>query len=261
LTNGVRDEYSFEVGMRNPFEAPDVRSRRGGPVKKPLSRDAIVTEALSLLTREGPDGLSLRKIAAALDTGPASLYAYVDDLRELQALVLDRALAKVDVRGAPKASWRKRVKNLLESYLRVMDESPGLARLALGTMAVGPNALRIVETMMGLLEEGGVGRATAAWSVDLFMLYVTAIAAEHGNDLDPGDPDGPVARTIRGVSAQQYPHIHAARAELLSGPGERRLAWAFDLLLRAIAPSSHDQSDIRPKPARQFRARRSTRAR
>ena len=60
---------------RNPFEAPHVESRRGGPAKQPLSRDAIVTEALRQLTADGLKGMSLRKVAVALETGPASLYA------------------------------------------------------------------------------------------------------------------------------------------------------------------------------------------
>ena len=50
--------------------------------------------------------MSLRKVATALKTGPASLYAYVDDLQELQALVLDRALGGVDTRGAKRGAWR-----------------------------------------------------------------------------------------------------------------------------------------------------------
>src|SRR5580693_4828249 len=104
------------MSARDPFENRDVLSRRGGPSKEPLSRDRIVSEALGLLTREGLEGMSLRKVAAALDTGPASLYAYVDDLQSLQALVLDRALAAVDIRGAKRRGWRERLKSVLESY-------------------------------------------------------------------------------------------------------------------------------------------------
>ena len=116
--------------MRNPFEAPDVASRRGGPVKQPLSRDIIVSEALRQLTADGIKGMSLRKVAAALETGPASLYAYVDDLDELHALVLDRALQEVDTRGNAKAGWRARLGSILEGYARVLSARPGLAQLA-----------------------------------------------------------------------------------------------------------------------------------
>lgn len=222
---------------RNPFQAPEVTSRRGGPVKAPLSREAIVSEALRQLRRDGLVGMSLRKVAAALKTGPASLYAYVDDLQELQALVLDRALARVDARGGKRAGWRARLEGLLASYLEVLFASPGLAQLALSTIAVGPNALRITERFLGLLEEAGADRRTAAWAADLFLLYATAIAAEHaGRDAkrDPANPQGAVARAVRGVSAAEYPHIHAAREELLAGGGGQRVSWAIDVLLKGI---------------------------
>jgi AcrR family transcriptional regulator len=232
LTNTVRHEYHSSVA-RNPFDAPDVESRRGGPAKQPLSRDVIVTEALRQITSDGVKGMSLRKVAAALETGPATLYAYVDDLDELQALVLDRALAKVNVRPAGN-DWRERLEALLRSYARVLAASPGLARLAFGTVAVGPNALRVSEALLALLEDGGVDLPTGAWAVDLLTLYVTALMAEHAGGLDPATPDGAVARAIAGARADEYPRVAAARAHLLSGSGDERFLWALDVLLQGI---------------------------
>lgn len=229
---------------RSPFEAPDVASRRGGPVKQPLSRDVIVNEALRQLTADGLKGMSLRKVAAALETGPASLYAYVDDLNALHALVLDRALEKVDVRGSVRASWRDRLIGVLESYAQVLSASPGLAQLAFGMVAIGPNALRITEALLALLEEGGVDLPTAPWAVDLLVLYVTAIVAEHSGGMEPGAPEGAVARAILGVAKSQYPRIHAAREHLLSGTAKERFGWAIDVLLRGILQSP------RPAPAK-----------
>lgn len=219
---------------RNPFQAPRVQSRRGGPVKQPLSRDAIVSEALRQLSADGLEGMSLRKVAAALETGPASLYAYVEDLDELRALVLDRALAKVDVRAGEGADWRAGVRAVLASYSRVLSASPGLAQLAFGTIAVGPNALRITEALLGLLAQGGIDPETRAWAVDLLILQATAVVAEHAGGLDPAAPEGRVARAVAGVSERDYPQIHATRAHLLSGTGAERFAWAIDVVLHGI---------------------------
>jgi hypothetical protein len=60
------------IVARNPFDAPTVESRRGGPVKPPLGRDAIVADALRQITTPRTQGMSLRAVAAALDTGPAT---------------------------------------------------------------------------------------------------------------------------------------------------------------------------------------------
>lgn len=220
--------------QHDPFNARSVASRRGGPTKKPLSRDVIVDEALRQLQEDGPKGMSLRKIAAALDTGPASLYAYVDDLEALHALVLDRALADVDIQAAAEAGWRENLHRVLESYAQTLSASPGLAQLAFGRIAIGPNALRIVETLLDLLAEGGVDLATAAWTVDLLILYVTAIVAEHTRRADPVSADGPVSQAILGISEELYPRIHAARVHLLSGTPKERFAWAIEAMLNGM---------------------------
>jgi AcrR family transcriptional regulator len=232
LTKTVRDEYRSTVPQRDPFRASEVASRRTRPAKPPLSRDAIVEEALRQLTSDDDGAMSLRKIAKALDTGPASLYAYVDDMSELQALVLDRALEAVKVNEA--GSWRDRLEELLRSYTEVLTSSPALARMAFLTTAVGPNALRIAEALLELLAEAGVDQTTAAWAIDILTMFVTAGAAEHAHGSDPGAPDGPVSQAINRAPANEYPRVHAARNKIMSGTGDERFAWSVDVLVRGI---------------------------
>jgi AcrR family transcriptional regulator len=230
------------MNERNPFEGREVRSRRGGKVKAPLSRDRIVAEGLKLLTKHGLEGMSLRQVAAALDTGPASLYAYVDDLESLRALVLDKALGKVVTVDA-KRDWRAQVKSVLESYARVLLKTPGLAQLALNTIAAGPNSLRIIEALLESLELGGLDSSTGAWAVDLLMLYVTAIGAEHSSERAPVH-QGPIAHALKAVSSEQHPRVHAAREELISGDGEERFDWAIETLLTGVLNNPR----VRPSP-------------
>jgi len=221
------------MAAKDPFEGRKVRSRRGGPVKAPLTRDLVVNEALRQLKQDGLAGMSLRKVALALDTGPASLYAYVDDLDALHALVLDRALADVDVSGGKHRAWQEKVKSVLSSYARILFTNRGLAQLAFGKIAVGPNALRMLDALLGFLDEGGVARPVAAWSVDLLVLYVTAIAAERGGRDDTEDIE-PVLQALARASSDTYPHVHAVREELVSGEGEARFSWTIDVLLKGI---------------------------
>jgi AcrR family transcriptional regulator len=225
---------------RDPFRSSHVESRRTRPAKPPLSRDAIVAEALRQVTAPDGAGMSLRKVAKALDTGPASLYAYVDGMEELQALVLDLALGEITL-DDDDAPWRDRLEDLLRAYAAVLLASPALAQLAVTTTAVGPHALRITETLLGLLAEAGVEPANAAWAIDLLTRFVSSVAAEHALGADPAAPDGPVAQAINRASASQYPRVHAARHHLMSGTGEERFLWSLDVLLRGILSRSQAQ--------------------
>jgi AcrR family transcriptional regulator len=221
------------MSARNPFAGRPVKSRRSGKVKDPLSRDRIVDEALGLLVRNGLDGMSLRAVAAALETGAASLYAYVDGLDSLRALVLDRALERVSTTVTRRRGWRARLTSVLESYIRVLMATPGLAQLALGTLAAGPNSLRVIEALLDALEDGGLDPATAAWAVDLLLLYATAIGAEHSGP-DAAERMGPITRALSLVSREDFPRVYAARRELLSGKGEERFEWAVETLIAGV---------------------------
>jgi len=222
------------MSTRNPFEAPEVTSRRGGRTKQPLSREGIVSAALDLLARDGTEGMSLRRVAAALDTGAATLYAYVEDLQELQALVLDKALGDVQTKTSTRREWRYRLVAVLKSYFTVLSQTPGLAQLGMNTIATGPNAIRIIETLLGFMDEAGVAPETAAWAVDLLLLYVTSIAVEVSHRLPSPDPLAPIARALGTVSATEFPRVFALREQLLSGDGPTRFDWAIEVLLSGI---------------------------
>lgn len=202
-------------------------------MKAPLTRDAIVAKALELLARDGLEAMSLRNVAKALDTGAASLYVYVDDLQQLQALVLDRALGKVSTKAARHKHWEERLTAALGSYYHVLTQHRGLAQLAMRTIAAGPNALDFMEALLEILAEAGVDEAVAAWAVDLLLLYVTAIAFEQ-TQRDETDPLAHVARAIGATSESTHPRIHRVRAALLSGDGKTRFSWALQVMLEGI---------------------------
>ncbi len=217
--------------------ARQIVSRRSRPAKAPLSRDVIVSSALEILDREGLAGLSLRRVAAALDTGAASLYVYLTNLDELHALMLDEALAAVQLPKATKLSWRNRLKTFLLAYLHVLYDRRGLAQLALSTISSGPHTLRIWERLLGLLKEGGVDDAKAVWGVDLLTLYVTAVAAEKSNWRESGQGPGRVKDAIRSAPAAEFPLIFALKEALLAGDAEARLDWALDVLIDGVVGS------------------------
>jgi AcrR family transcriptional regulator len=221
--------------LMSESEPRHIVSRRARPAKSPLSQEAIVATALDLLSREGMAGLSLRKVATALDTGAASLYVYVANLDELHALVLDRVLGEVALPAARVGDWRERLKAVLRSYSEALYTRPGLAQVALSTIPSGPNMVELTECLLGLLHEGGVQLDRAAWAVDLLLLHTSAFAAERDNRRSDDDKVAlhRAQAALGAVSAEGHPHIHALGAELFSGE-QNRYAWALDVLINGV---------------------------
>jgi hypothetical protein len=168
-----------------------------------------------------------------LDTGPASLYVYVHNTAELHAAVLDELLGEVDLRPVT-GDWRDQVVHVLTSYATVLYDHPGLAQSALVARPTGEHYLDLLETVLSLLDQGGVPADRAAWAVDLLLQFATATAAEHATrdrTIVAHDDEGALTTVLLGVSAETRPRLAALGTELLSGPPRARLAWGFHVLL------------------------------
>jgi AcrR family transcriptional regulator len=215
-------------------ERPDTpRSRRERPAKPALTREGIVAAAVSILRAEGLRKVTMRRLAQELDTGPASLYVYVRNTAELHAAVLDELLGTVGPAPA-EGSWRERLERVLTAYTAMLFEHPSLARSALTARPSGPHYLNLIETLLALLDEGGVPPAQAAWGVDVLLQHATATAAEHaGGDASEEDWDA-LRRAVHGASDRTHPHLAALGGALLAGTPEDRLSWGLRTLIAGI---------------------------
>src|SRR5688572_28822273 len=98
----------------------------------------------------------MRRVAQALDTGPASLDVYVADRDELMAEVYDLALAEVRVPGPADGDWRARLELLVGRAIATLGGHDDIALVAIARVPTGPHALRVLEAMMTLLRAGGI---------------------------------------------------------------------------------------------------------
>jgi AcrR family transcriptional regulator len=212
-----------------------------------LTRQGIIDAALAVLRNAGLSKVTMRRIAEALDTGPASLYVYVRNTADLHAQILDALLATVTGSLTTDGTWRDQLKQLLTHYMLVLFEYPEIARMTLTTHPSGPNYLALVERILALLQEGGVPDREAAWAVDLLLLYATAQAAEHStrkSSPQAADEDLALAAAITTADANTYPHIARLSDELLSG-GPARFQWGLDVFLTGaldtLCPSAEQE--------------------
>jgi AcrR family transcriptional regulator len=233
----------------DPPAPPRPRSRRDRPSKPALSREAIVDAGLDILRSEGVGALSMRRVAQALDTGPASLYVYVANRAELHALLFDAAIGTIEVEPTDPARWREQLQGLMTRMVRMMAEDfPGIAIMGMATIPTGDNALRVTESMMSLLRAGGAGDQAVAYAGDLLSMYVTAIAYEQSlyGELfeDPeAEQQEEIARVMRRFSslpADRYPTMAAVAPLMTRGDGHERFLLGLDVLINGLLSTPTD---------------------
>ncbi|MEU4220231.1 TetR/AcrR family transcriptional regulator [Actinoplanes sp. NPDC026623] len=151
---------------------------RTRPAKAPLSRQAVIAAALGLVDEAGYAAVTMRRVAQALDTGPASLYVYVADRDELMAEAYDLALAEVEPPGPVDGDWRARLELLVGRAIAALGGHDDIALVAITRVPTGPNALRLLEATMTLLRAGGVDDSVCPWAADVLDQYVTSSALE-----------------------------------------------------------------------------------
>jgi AcrR family transcriptional regulator len=230
----------FRGRPADPPRAP--RSRRDRPAKPALSRDAIVDAGLDILRHEGVNALSMRRVAAALDTGPASLYVYVTNRDELHALLFDAVLATIELEETDPARWREQLHALANRMVRTMVEDfPGSAIMGMAAIPTGDHALRITESMVSLLRAGGMSDEALAYAPDLASMYVTAIAYEQAlyAELysDPDHEQREIARVIQhfqSITPDRFPVTASIAALMTRGTGQERFSLGLDIIINGL---------------------------
>ncbi len=213
--------------------------------KSPLSRELIVDTALAVLDRDGVSAMTMRRVAQELSTGPASLYAHVANLRDLEDLVFDRVAAELTVPEPDPAHWQEQLREMLVQAVLVLRRHPGVARYALGRVPFGEHALDFSDAMLGLLRVGGVPDQAAAWAVDVIGLFIAAAGYEEAIRQDEGMTEdsvhqwtGQFAEFLAGLPEQRYPNTVRLAAEMATGSADERLRFGVQMLVAGLAATA-----------------------
>jgi AcrR family transcriptional regulator len=210
--------------------------------KMPLSQELIVQAAIAILDEEGLDGVSMRRIAQDLGTGPASLYAYVSNKDELLELVVEAVAAEIEVpQELDPAHWQDQLKEIGRSMRRVWAAHGDIALISLANVPTGYNQLRVAEAIVAILRGVGIPDQIAAWTIDRFSAMVDADALEtamynskikHGVDIDAYFAG--LQEFFRKLPQEKFPQLTELGETLTTGDEVDRFEFGLDLFIRGL---------------------------
>src|ERR1700733_3957348 len=126
---------------------PEPNKRRPG-----LNREQITQTAMRIADTEGFEAVTMKRIAAELDSGTMTLYYYVRTKADIVALMQDAILADIlipDDELPP--SWRDAVAAIARRTRDVLLAHPW-SLSALNDAQFGPNAMRHMEQSLAALD-------------------------------------------------------------------------------------------------------------
>lgn len=239
-------------------QRPEGSARSGEPSRKPeerrepLSRERIVAAAISIVDRQGLDGLSMRRLGTELGGFEAmSLYRYFASKADLIDAVLAGVWAEMKLPEDEPDPW-ERLRKLAWSWRALAHAHPNVFHLLAARSVRAPSALRPIEFAFRTFKDAGFGEEQAghAFLTEVGYVYGYSLREIRGE----GAPNFDVGRLPAGFGviselARYFGHldadrafewglrvvIHGLRAELESSRPADAGAYATDASALAVA--------------------------
>lgn len=215
--------------MSRPLTAPRFdRSRQ-----RPLNRDRILDGAVTLIERQGPDALTMRRLGAALGVEAMAIYHHFDGRDDLVDAIGDRLLEplhelELDI------DWREACRRFATALRDVAVAQPATFRL-LGLQPFDtPASLQPVERLVGVLVEAGFTPAEALGIYRATVSYARgyALAEATGFTVDATRPAG--RRHLAGLSRADFPILGGRARELKELGPDAAFRLGLDALLAGL---------------------------
>jgi AcrR family transcriptional regulator len=220
-----------------------------------LSRQAIVDGAIEIADAEGLSAVTMRRLAARLDTRVMSIYTYVASKEDLLDLMFDEIARRTSLRDRLPGDWKDALRTIAHRVRELGLQHPWTVDVLGQHVQIGPNTLRLLDEWMATLTPLALPAGRAWRIVTAVNDYVTGYVVREGAQrrVVPVDDDQ-ASRWHRELGAYlttmadtgELPHI----AELLRNGFARNddnfthgLNWLIDSIAAAHPPPELDHTD------------------
>jgi AcrR family transcriptional regulator len=178
------------------------------PIGRPAqwSRAQITEIALRVADADGLDAVSMRRVAAELGTGAASLYRYIETREDLLDLMTDATGAEYQL-APPTGDWLTDLLGFGEQIRAILRRHRWLAGLVMTRPVIGPNGTGLIEHFLTLLQ---AHPASVEAKMEAFgMLNGITAAFALNEQADPGLQARNLAYLGYAIASGEHPRLAA----------------------------------------------------
>lgn len=207
-------------------------STLGGSQSRPvrLTLDLIVDTAQRLVSDEGYDAVSMRRLARELGVGAMTLYGYVRTKEELLAALADRLLASVETPVGDEP-WQRQLADLMRSVRTAFRDHPELIPIVGAQRLEGLGAYRGAEAFFSALRAAGMDDQQV---VNTFGVLVSFVVGFVQREVGLGRGPGELLPGLRTLPRDEFPHVYSLAGQLVTRDMDLGFQAGIDLLITGI---------------------------
>ncbi len=197
-----------------------------------LRKANVVDGALALLDAEGLDGLTMRKLGAALNVQAGALYRHFPSKEALLDAMAEKLVEGVG-EPVPERPWDEQLTVLAHRFRAALLAHRDGARLFAGTFVSEPNTTAATSAAVAVLCAAGIPAERAGWITFAAMYYVLGHTieeqaqlrlSEHGDDWQARQAHAP----------QDDPVYARALGSVIAADPAERFAYGLQLLIDGV---------------------------
>lgn len=216
-----------------------LRPARSGRGPAPgFDRDRLAAAGIAIADAEGLGAVTMRAVAQALGSGPASLYRYIDSRDELLALMADFVNGEMEY-PARTGDWFADLLALARQSRLLTLRHPWMTETAALRLPLGPRGVDYLEHALAALEGAPADAQAKLEAIGLLNAVVTALARAEIDRAAAGEtiPQWQRAQQVFLVSAAMdgdHPHLAATLAEAGPVPGREAPEALFERMVGRV---------------------------
>lgn len=210
------------------------------PRPSKFTREQLQAAALEIVDQEGLGALSMRTLASSLGTGAMTIYNYVSDRAELEALLVEAVMSKASWDGTEKSDWKEDVREIALAFWRAARLHPNVIPLILTRRSFSPAFLDPSEALLrALVKSGRSGQdlLVAFRTVSGFSMGIAQAELAGPLSSSQGESSEETISRFQSLAKERYPRLIEISNSAKSSSPEEEFISGLNIILEGLSRS------------------------